>query len=324
MSQENYCPMCGTELNSGNCPNCGYQSPVSAGPVVSEQNDSNSTGSTTARSKKKTIIPILIIAVIAAAIVVVLLVIKLNDKPTPFVNEEVEEPRVIQVGDIITLGSYEQDNNSGNGSEEIEWIVLAKEDNRVLVISKDILDYRSYDDGGDYYDYAWQSCSLRTWLNSSFLNTAFTNDEQAIILAVTVETDDYNPTGSYEIFDETYHFNEPDSNDTVDRLFLLGAGEAYHYFISDYDRISQLTAYANSLNANGDNSWWLRSLGSSNHSAAFVFRDGDVDTMGLSVNLNDLGVRPAMWIDVTNFDSTQVQATSANEGINSVEHPIDK
>lgn len=76
MSQEKYCPMCGTELNSGNCPNCGYQSPVSAGSVVPEQNDSNSTGSTTARPRKKTIIPIIIIAAIAAAIVVALLVVR--------------------------------------------------------------------------------------------------------------------------------------------------------------------------------------------------------------------------------------------------------
>ena len=40
------------------------------------------------------------------------------------------------VGDSFTLGTYEQDGKTDNGTENIKWLVLAKEDDRVLAISK--------------------------------------------------------------------------------------------------------------------------------------------------------------------------------------------
>ena len=43
-------------------------------------------------------------------------------------------------GDIVIFGSYEQDNDESNGTEDIEWLVLAREDNKALLISKYALD----------------------------------------------------------------------------------------------------------------------------------------------------------------------------------------
>ena len=40
-----------------------------------------------------------------------------------------------KVGDIIKFGHYEQDGNTANGKEEIEWQVLKVESDRYLVIS---------------------------------------------------------------------------------------------------------------------------------------------------------------------------------------------
>lgn len=45
-----------------------------------------------------------------------------------------------KVGNIVYFGAYEQDNNTSNDKELIEWLVLAKENNRVLVISDKALD----------------------------------------------------------------------------------------------------------------------------------------------------------------------------------------
>jgi len=45
-----------------------------------------------------------------------------------------------KVGDIVYFGTYEQDNDTTNGKEDIKWLVLAKENNRVLVISDKALD----------------------------------------------------------------------------------------------------------------------------------------------------------------------------------------
>ena len=40
------------------------------------------------------------------------------------------------VGDEIVFGTYEQDGDSNNGTEDIDWIVLDRNDNKALVISK--------------------------------------------------------------------------------------------------------------------------------------------------------------------------------------------
>ena len=48
------------------------------------------------------------------------------------------------VGSTVFFGSYEQDNDTANGKEDIEWIVLAKEGNKLLVISKYALDCQKY------------------------------------------------------------------------------------------------------------------------------------------------------------------------------------
>lgn len=49
-----------------------------------------------------------------------------------------------KVGDTIHLGHYNQDNNSENGVDEIEWVVLTVQDNKALVVSKLALDCRAY------------------------------------------------------------------------------------------------------------------------------------------------------------------------------------
>ena len=36
------------------------------------------------------------------------------------------------MGDYVFFGTYEQDNDTANGKEGIEWLVLAKENNRSL------------------------------------------------------------------------------------------------------------------------------------------------------------------------------------------------
>ena len=312
---EKYCPMCGTELNEGNCPNCGYRSSVSTGTVVPEQGDLNSTGSTIARSRKKTIIPILIVAVVVAAIVVVLLVVKPNDKPAPIVNnEEVEEPRVIQTGDIIMLGSYEQDNNTGNGSEAIEWIVLDKSDNNALLISRYVLDAQPFSRPEDPNN--WEECYLRRWLNDDFYRTAFSDDEAVAIIETSVIPE-----------------SSPDSvintgNETVDRLFLLNMAEVNQYFPNAQRRLCLPTQYsiANGVwtNSSGYGEWWLRTPALIQSGDAVPVPGGAVYSDGTRAINSPAGVRPAMWVDLTMIDITQVQAASSSTGGNSGGHPVNK
>lgn len=196
------------------------------------------------------------------------------------------------VGSIIPFGSYEQDNNTVNGKEDIEWLVLAKEGNRALVISKYALDCQNYHNS--YTSVTWETCSLRTWLNEDFINAAFSSEEQAMIQNTTVTVDD------------NLAYNTPPGNNTTDKVFLLSITEVEKYFNSDDERQCQGTAYCNvqgaSKDQNGNCWWWLRSPGHSSSYAAYVYCGGGISLHGKGIAGWASGtfgtVRPALWINL--------------------------
>ena len=186
-----------------------------------------------------------------------------------------------QVGDVVEFGSYEQDGDTSNGKEPIEWRVLAVEGNRAYVVSQKALDAHAFnadeDDGND-----WNSSDLKKWLENDFASQAFTGDELEEISGV--------PT-------------------------LLSFDEANKYFMSDNDRICMPTQQAvnNDVNKNEGNSaclWWLRSPGDGSDYASCVDEDGIVladnnlaDSLdafygGYLVDCPDGAVRPALWVNL--------------------------
>ena len=176
----------------------------------------------------------------------------------------------------------------GKSKEPITWKVLSKENNRLLVISKHALDRKQYHTS--YSPVTWETCSLRKWLNGSFLKTAFNTDEQKMIPTVTVSAEK-NPD-----------YNTSPGNSTQDQIFLLSIPEVNKYFTSDMERQCKSTAYAKAQGCvdygNGNCSWWLRSPGDCGIRAAFVNgEDGDVSGNGYGVR-KEFGVRPAFWINL--------------------------
>lgn len=194
----------------------------------------------------------------------------------------------VKVGDYIFFGTYEQDNNISNGKEDIEWLVLAVENGKVLVISKYALDCQQYNTS--HTDVTWETCSLRKWLNNEFLSSIFSVEEQSRIPTVTVYADK-NPENS----------TSP-GNTTQDKIFLLSITEANRYFSSDSARQCKATAYAEAQGVSGDSkkncSWWLRSPGQTQSMAADVYSSGSVNVFGYYVSRNISAIRPALWIDL--------------------------
>ena len=200
--------------------------------------------------------------------------------------------RKAAVGDKITFGTYEQDNVTSNGTENIEWLVLARENNKILVISDKALDRQLYDNA----DVTWENCSLRKWLNDSFLNAAFSEEERALIQSTTLSADK-NP-----------EYSSDPGTATMDKVFLLSINEAEKYFNSDEARKCAPTAYAKAQGALTSSDvyetpsgaatcwWWLRSPGYSQKGAAIVNCDGSVYYFGYGVDYDDVSVRPALWI----------------------------
>lgn len=209
-------------------------------------------------------------------------------------NNESKESKVentnkaADIGDIIKFGNYEQDNNTSNGKEPIEWRVLAKENNKLFVISKKALDCQKYNDSTG--DVTWGTCSLRSWLNNTFLNTAFSEKEQSLIQTSNVSADK-NP-----------EYDTDPGNETNDKVFLLSIIEAEKYFATDDSRQCEPTAYAVSNGGyrssdTGNCRWWLRSPGYFHSYAAQVELDGGVDRYG-NFDYGTVCVRPAIWVNL--------------------------
>ena len=200
--------------------------------------------------------------------------------------------RVDQETETYTFGSYEQDGDSSNGKEPIEWLVLDRDGDKVLLISKYALDYQSF---MPFYEpvtehYTWEGCSLRRWLNGTFLNAAFSADERQRLLTTTVITS----PGSL------HRENGPVT--TEDRVFLLSNTEVYAYFASEAATAAEYTAYALSENpwpgsaaTPGPADWWLRTTDGYDHPDG-VYADGRVGE-GARAYEGEY-VRPAIWITV--------------------------
>ena len=196
------------------------------------------------------------------------------------------------VGDVVCFGAYQQDNDISNGKEDIEWLVLAKEDDKILVISDKALDCRAYNTMPATH-VRWENCSLRRWINDTFFNVAFSIEEQNQIQDTKVSADK-NP-----------RYSTDPGNDTTDKIFLLSSSEAEKYFSSKRARQCKPTAYALDygvyIGGDGNCWWWLRSPGvDENYAsvdqscAAFVNYSGSIFYNGFVDHA--FFVRPALWI----------------------------
>lgn len=231
-------------------------------------------------------IPVKAIFCVVAAIGIIFLVFN-------FFHQGRNKLKDAKVGDVVKFGHYEQDGNTSNGEEWIEWIVLDKDKNgRLLVISKYALDCKPYyEENYDEDGILTEIFSLEDWLSgrNSYLSIAgasFNQTEWKQIPDVTID-------GQYC------------------KMFLLSVDEAARYFVNDdgthdvYSESSKRACIPTNYAINqgcwqgswnkeeGNCIWWLR--GGSNK---YVHADGQVCDHGINNGSDgNYGVRPAMYID---------------------------
>ena len=203
-------------------------------------------------------------------------------------NVLIEILKLSKIGDSVKFGLYEQDNNKDNGKEEIEWVVLSKENKKVLLISKYILDNQQFNSSYDNHTNTWSNSAIRSWLNKEFKNTAFNSSETKIICDTTIK----------------------ESSTTKDKIFLLSVHEANTYFKSDDERKCENTEYSKHHPMLPDKGkWWLRTKNSFEYGTYkssnvavvhFYGKIGAEDTGYLDEESTFYcGVRPAIWIDIS-------------------------
>ncbi len=202
-------------------------------------------------------------------------------------DELLEKYKYSVFGTELVFGEYEQDGNTKNGAEPLEWIVLEGKDGMALITTKYSIDCKQYKDG--YGATTWADSELRTWLNDRFLEKTFTEKELNKIVPTQLEAPQ-NPK-----------YNTKGGESTLDKVFLLSADEFTKYLANTEHAIGYTTEYARSKGAisgpeSGTSVCWLRTPGESLVYVSTVSYVGELNPSGVYTYSKSNGFRPVMWI----------------------------
>ncbi len=196
----------------------------------------------------------------------------------------------------VFFGKYPQDSSDTDQKQPIEWIVLEEKKNKKLLLSKYILDYKPYNDSSNMDEPIWEDSDIRRWLNTEFMNEAFSDEEKIKIVL--------DKHGQNSIQGMSW------CGSTDDNIFLLSFKDVESRFDLDNDEeLAQGTKYAFSKglqsaielfgeeadfpDAEKTGCWMLRSGGMDGyiyvHAAGYDKDEDDV--------YEPCGIRPALWIE---------------------------
>lgn len=223
-----------------------------------------------------------------------------------------------EINQTVMLGTYEQDGDSSNGAEPIEWIVLDIKDNRALLLSKYVLDTCAFHEQLD--NVSWNTSSIYKMLNDDFYNESFNDKEKKqIIMSVEEETSEeygyvffLSCEEAIKFFD-MYSVSEEDytTKYMYDCYYSQKAlGVPTEYVHTKYNEITEFRekefqkllkkgiAYEENIIGEDYSSWWLRELDDGyDDSAYYVSNNGSIG-ITTRVSQNSVGMRPAMWVKV--------------------------
>ena len=143
-----------------------------------------------------------------------------KEKEEPLIAESQEDDQKInesayKKGDVIRFGKFE--------NNPMEWIVLDKDDDKILILLKCALETREYH-SVKKARVTWNTCELRRYLNGDFISKCFDLQEQKMIVESVLVNHDNSKYGT------------PGGKNTKDKVFLLSQDEATQLFGSDEER----------------------------------------------------------------------------------------
>lgn len=215
-------------------------------------------------------------------------------------NNEFQKVRNLDNMETVKFGKYEQDGNIENGKEDIEWLIVAKNDKEALLLSKDILDCKPFNTENNINEF--ESSYLYNWLNNYFYQEVFGDiDKNKTIIK--------NDIALLKYDDIVKYFGIKDDKKENEILGSCGTDYARNcidnkdFYIEELDNMTTLaTGFYLS-----DDCWYRNNspyyILDKNMFCGIVECDGSIhlddDERGNQFNI---GIRPAIWIKLMHKD----------------------
>lgn len=151
---------------------------------------------------------------------------------------------------------------------EYKWLIVEKEEDKVLLVKSEPINGYAYHN--ENKKITWADSSLRTYLNTDFIEETFYEKMSDKILDTEITVPDNKK------------YKTKGGDKTTDKIFLLNAEQAEEYkqILDNFSR-----------------DWWLISPGNSQNTAQYVSY-GEIMDYGYEVSNTNIYIRPAMWITV--------------------------
>jgi hypothetical protein len=202
----------------------------------------------------------------------------------------------MNIGSLVSFGDY-------------QWKVLDIKENKVLLITDQIIEQRDYHDKKEFI--TWEQSEIRYYLNHSFLETFSSSSKEKIL--TTQNTNANNPW-----------YKSSGGNDTFDKVFLLSLDEVVRLYFGDssrlldnpkpnqrywFDRKDENNIKRTALFIDSHWWWWTRTPGKNNKVTVYIHGDGNIGIQGNGISKtsfntlhhitksNEGGIRPAMWVE---------------------------
>lgn len=220
---------------------------------------------------------------------------ELNDANQIVTNEQLKQifkNQKITRGNVVKFGKYIQDGDKGTKKTSIEWKVIKIKDGEALLIAQHGLDCKPFNDYNT--NTYWEKSTLRKWLNETFYDAAFTDEEKKALVKHRVGTAKNKVT------------NTRSGNPTYDYVAIPSEGELDSYLPTPNSRKAKASVYSvfrgafASTDATifGNGYYWLRTGGLNRQCAMVVDPYGIADSNGQAVIANNIMVRPEIWVKV--------------------------
>ncbi len=201
-------------------------------------------------------------------------------------------------GYTFEFGRYEQDNDTSNGKENITWIVVKNDGDKILLVSSKVLDCQVFDYNTQSYT-PWSKTKLRNWLNKTFYNIAFNSEEKESVLLSKVETND-SGYGSSSCRDYVFIMSE-DEFDNYKSINGINHPTVTDYAKAQDDRDDDVS--------NGWASWYTRDQSKFSGYVGYHYAPGSIDSKGRCYHVfsgdHTGGIRPCIWIDLKAFENVR-------------------